>query len=162
MTERIARTIKGLWQSAEVFIHDRPLPLKESLKSYPRSPLGFSWGYKGAGPAQLAYAILLDYTNDPDLALAYHHYFKDDVISKLPYGRDFELPLSYVQAWLDNLDDERRREAAKFSEPDSLRLTPTEEELFADPEFAEEYYWRKLVELNRRIYQQVHETGERW
>jgi hypothetical protein len=36
-----------------------PLPLRCDLVNH--SPTGFSWGYAGSGPAQLALAILADY-----------------------------------------------------------------------------------------------------
>lgn len=37
-----------------------------SLKHVRHSPDGFEWGYGGSGPAQLAFAILLHLTGDPD------------------------------------------------------------------------------------------------
>jgi hypothetical protein len=37
----------------------RPLPLRCDIVNH--SPTGFSWGYAGSGPAQLALAILADY-----------------------------------------------------------------------------------------------------
>lgn len=36
----------------------------------------FEWGYGGSGPAQLALAILLDFTRDRDLAEQQHQEFK--------------------------------------------------------------------------------------
>jgi hypothetical protein len=44
---------------------------------------GFEWGYGGSGPAQLAFAILLDYYDDPDIALEYYQRFCTNVISQL-------------------------------------------------------------------------------
>jgi hypothetical protein len=44
---------------------------------------GFEWGYGGSGPAQLAFAILLDYYDDPDIALEYYQRFCTHVISQL-------------------------------------------------------------------------------
>lgn len=44
---------------------------------------GFEWGYGGSGPAQLAFAILLDYYDDPDIALEYYQRFCTYVISQL-------------------------------------------------------------------------------
>jgi hypothetical protein len=52
------------------------LPLKPSLKLYNHSPTGFNFGYGGSGPAQLALAILLDYTGDKMVAGAFHQDFK--------------------------------------------------------------------------------------
>lgn len=59
------------------------LPLEPSLKLRNHSPTGFSWGYAGSGPAQLALAILLDYSGNPAWALAHYQSFKDRVIAGL-------------------------------------------------------------------------------
>jgi len=47
------------------------------------SPSGFEWGYGGSGPAQLALALLLDYTDDEEVALAEYKAFKTEVVSQL-------------------------------------------------------------------------------
>ena len=52
------------------------LPLNPSLALYNQSPTGFQWGYAGSGPAQLALAILLDLTGDPELSVKLHQDFK--------------------------------------------------------------------------------------
>lgn len=52
-----------------------------SLKVWNHSPGGFNWGYQGSGPAQLALALLLDVTSDPDLSVHLHQYFKRDVVA---------------------------------------------------------------------------------
>lgn len=44
---------------------------------------GFEWGYGGSGPAQLALALLLDYTDDEEFALTYYTQFKNEVVSQL-------------------------------------------------------------------------------
>jgi len=49
------------------------------------SPTGFEWGYGGSGPAQLALAILADFLGNDHLALKLYQFFKNDVITKLPY-----------------------------------------------------------------------------
>jgi len=41
------------------------------------------WGYGGSGPAQLALALLLDYTDDEEVALAEYKAFKTEVVSQL-------------------------------------------------------------------------------
>jgi len=48
------------------------------------SPSGFDWGYGGSGPAQLALALLLDFSGDEELALKHHQAFKARVIASLP------------------------------------------------------------------------------
>ena len=54
-----------------------------SLELANHSPSGFSWGYSGSGPSQLALALLLDYTDDEDVALAHYTGFKNRVVSQL-------------------------------------------------------------------------------
>src|SRR5262245_12952424 len=49
---------------AEVYVRtsdgkEYPLPLRQEIRNH--SPTGFSWGYDGSGPAQLALAILADH-----------------------------------------------------------------------------------------------------
>ena len=61
----------------------RQLSSNRSLDLARHSPTGFSWGYRGSGPAQLALALLLDYTNDETFALAHYTAFKDEVVSNL-------------------------------------------------------------------------------
>ena len=47
-----------------------PLPLRLDLFNH--SPTGFSWGYGGSGPAQLALALLADALGDDDRAVRLH------------------------------------------------------------------------------------------
>ncbi len=56
---------------------------QQSLELANHSPSGFDWGYGGSGPAQLALALLLDYTGDEDVALAHYTEFKNRVVSQL-------------------------------------------------------------------------------
>lgn len=49
---------------------------KPSQSLWNHSPDGFQWGYGGSGPAQLALAILLDLTGDPELSVSRHQQFK--------------------------------------------------------------------------------------
>ncbi|MBA7468795.1 hypothetical protein ES707_04048 [subsurface metagenome] len=57
------------------------LPLKPSLKLFNHSPDGFQFGYQGSGCAQLALAILLDLTKDPDISVRLHQEFKRHFIA---------------------------------------------------------------------------------
>ncbi|SFL64259.1 hypothetical protein SAMN04487950_4469 [Halogranum rubrum] len=54
-----------------------------SLELANHSPSGFEWGYGGSGPAQLALALLLDYTDDEEVALSEYMEFKTEVVSQL-------------------------------------------------------------------------------
>lgn len=62
-----------------------------SLKLRNHSPTGFSWGYGGSGPAQLALAILL-HLNPVAVALAAYQAFKWEFVATWP-ASDFEISL---------------------------------------------------------------------
>ncbi len=53
----------------------KELSPQRSLNVVNHSPDGFSWGYGGSGPHQLALAILLEEGLDPQDAIALHHGF---------------------------------------------------------------------------------------
>jgi Family of unknown function (DUF6166) len=71
-----------------------------SLKVRNHSPTGFNFGYGGSGPAQLALAIVLDFTDDEQMATAHYQDFKWEFICGMRHpggtimGDD-------IQAWLD-------------------------------------------------------------
>ncbi len=75
----------------------RPLPLRLDLKD--ASPGGFEWGYGSQGPAQLALAILADATENDGYALRHHHWFKLEIVSKLPW-RNWKLTHADVMGWI--------------------------------------------------------------
>ncbi|HWH58438.1 MAG TPA: DUF6166 domain-containing protein [Terriglobales bacterium] len=54
------------------------------------SPTGFEWGYGGSGPAQLALALLADWSGDDGFALQHYQNFKFKLIAGLP-RREWEL-----------------------------------------------------------------------
>ncbi len=58
-----------------------PLPLRLDLAN--KSPTGFSWGYGGSGPAQLALALLADAIGEKE-ALEVYQDFKRDYVAVLP------------------------------------------------------------------------------
>ena len=60
------------------------LPLRLDLFNH--SPTGFSWGYGGSGPAQLAVALLADALGDDDRAIRLHQCFKFKVVACWPEG----------------------------------------------------------------------------
>jgi Family of unknown function (DUF6166) len=83
--------LKGKWSSNEVWLDGKPLTPARSLRLVNHSPTGFSWGYGGSGPAQLALAVLLEVTDEAS-ALANYQDFKWAVIAQLPQT-DFEIEL---------------------------------------------------------------------
>jgi hypothetical protein len=56
------------------------LPSHIELRNH--SPTGFNWGYGGSGPAQLALALLMDATGDPELALRHYQDFKFEFVAQ--------------------------------------------------------------------------------
>lgn len=58
--------LKGDGQSRKVWLDGKILFPGKSLKVRDHSPDGFSWGYGGSGPAQLALAIMLELTGKAD------------------------------------------------------------------------------------------------
>lgn len=59
----------------------------------------FEWGYGGSGPAQLALAILLDFTRDRRASETLHQSFKDAYVSGWE-TRGFTLSGAEIMAWL--------------------------------------------------------------
>jgi hypothetical protein len=101
--------------SAAVFVSKNrqkmvPLPLRLDIVNHSRT--GFSWGYSGSGAAQLAVAILADWTGCDHAARALHQWFKAVAIAHLPekhwslsdddLGTIFET-MSKKRPWLDRL-----------------------------------------------------------
>lgn len=70
-----------------------------SQKLYNHSPDGFQWGYGGSGPAQLALALLLDATTDPDTALAHHQAFKWSKVAG--WGEKWSITREEILNWLN-------------------------------------------------------------
>jgi hypothetical protein len=66
---------------AVVTVDGKPLPPRFDLKKL--SPAGFEWTYEGAGPAQLALALLADHFGDDQKALQHHDAFMRGVVAEL-------------------------------------------------------------------------------
>lgn len=84
----------------EVTIDWLPLSPHRSRQVEDHSPTGFSWGYPGSGPSQLA--LLLEAGASDREALFYHHDFKDEVVARLPNQRAFLMKGETVTGWLEN------------------------------------------------------------
>lgn len=78
----------------------RPLPERRDLRHH--SAAGFSWGYGGSGPAQLAIAILADASGDDTRALAHYLEYRLDVIARLTPGQPFEISAVDARSWLSH------------------------------------------------------------
>lgn len=84
----------------DVRVNDRDLDLEGSLVLRNHSPTGFEWGYGGSGPAQLALAILFDFSGDIDMSLEHYQRFKWEVVARLPKN-EWRLSGAEVRAWLE-------------------------------------------------------------
>ena len=85
--------------------------LPAGLQYASHSPTGFEWGYLGSGPAQLAFAILLDHFGDPAPARLYYQSFKFDVIAHLERDR-WELTTDQIAAAISTIAARLERESA--------------------------------------------------
>jgi hypothetical protein len=65
------------------------------------SPTGFEWTYEGAGPAQLALALLADHLGDSAAALRLYQPFMRAVVAEL--DNSWELTAAEIAAALDEL-----------------------------------------------------------
>ncbi|HYL15142.1 MAG TPA: DUF6166 domain-containing protein [Terriglobales bacterium] len=68
-----------------------PYPLQERQDIVNHSPTGIAWGYGGSGPAQCAFAILMDYFEDEERARALYQQFKFAVIARFAPNSDWTL-----------------------------------------------------------------------
>ena len=93
-------TIIGIASTRQVFIEEDEILPDESRRVVNHSPDGFSWGYGGSGPSQLALALCLHFT-DRRTALRKYQIVKHEVISKLPMNRDFILNVSEITKYLE-------------------------------------------------------------
>ena len=91
------KTIRGKLSTRQVFIDEVLLSPARSQKVYNHSPDGFNWGYGGSGPAQLALALLLEFTDEPK-AQRLHQKFKWEVIASLE--GDWSMSSDDVRSWL--------------------------------------------------------------
>lgn len=92
--------IKGYASTRKVFIVDG-IELTPGYSQTVRnhSPDGFSWGYGGSGPAQLALALMLVFLPRHYAEKLYQD-FKWDVIAKLPQDQDFYLDNNDIRSWI--------------------------------------------------------------
>ena len=81
---------------AVVTVDGAPLDPRFDLKRL--SATGFEWTYEGAGPAQLALALLADHLGDDAKALALHEAFMRAVVADL--DNSWELNSAEIDAAL--------------------------------------------------------------
>jgi len=91
------RMIMGYKSTRRVWMGGRELHPEESQRVWNHSPDGFSWGYGGSGPAQLALAIMLKLTTQENAKQLYQR-FKWEFVARWP--DDFSIPLKDVEEWV--------------------------------------------------------------
>lgn len=100
---RIQTTVgdhSAVWIDGE---RESPRP---SLKIRNHSPTGFSWGYGGSGPSQLALAILYAVTRDADTAQRHYMQFKWDYVSQWPADSDVDVEID-ILGWIRQQEEGR-------------------------------------------------------
>lgn len=73
---------------------------KPSQRLWNHSAAGFEWGYAGSGPAQLALALLLDFTGNEELAVKHHQEFKSHAIAALPQDASWQIDGTNISGFL--------------------------------------------------------------
>lgn len=79
----------GEWYDT-VLLNGKPLSPERSLEVENHSPDGFTWGYRGSGPTQLALAILLEFTGK-ETALRNYMQFRDEHVAR--WRKDFDVTI---------------------------------------------------------------------
>lgn len=84
-----------------VYKNDEILDCAPSQGIINHSPDGFSWGYGGSGPAQLALGLLLDVTGDRGIATRFYQDFKWEVVAKWPMTEDWSTDGLTILNWVN-------------------------------------------------------------
>lgn len=82
-----------------VTVNGRPLNPRTDLRNH--SPDGFSWGFGGSGPSQLALALLADATGDDAKALRYYQDFKWEFVARLEQDAPWEMTQDRITGWVE-------------------------------------------------------------
>ena len=98
-TYRGGRSLDGAIVTVAEGEETRPLDPRYDLKRL--SPTGFEWTYEGAGPAQLALALLADHLGDAAEALRLYQPFMRAVVAEL--DNSWELTSAEIAAALQEL-----------------------------------------------------------
>jgi hypothetical protein len=94
-----------------VLVDNRELSPVPSLRLRNHSPDGFNWGYPGSGPAQLALALLLDYTGDEQLAERWYQEFKRAYVMTQDEDASWKIYGHEIRDWLNMKQAKAEQEA---------------------------------------------------
>ena len=84
-----------------------------SQKLRNHSPDGFEFGYCGSGPAQLALALLLDVTGNPEVAQECYQDFKFHWVAS--WGREWSITSREILEWLGKYRTLQLEQTAMFN-----------------------------------------------
>lgn len=105
----------------KVFVNVPETPLYMRFDLYNHSPDGFSWGYRGSGPSQLALAILAnEYPKNRSLVMSVYQEFKVWVIAQLDTDASFLLSSAQIDRVVQQIVNERMQEAEEVREAEAL------------------------------------------
>jgi len=85
-----------------------PYPMQERQDLINHSPTGIAWGYGGSGPAQCAFAVLMDYLGDEQRARALYQEFKFTTIAMLPNNQPWTLTGRQIEQAIMRIEARRR------------------------------------------------------
>jgi hypothetical protein len=109
---RIFKALHGYMDDGEVWVYEG----ERRVAKLDHSPLphGFSWGYGGGGPTQLALALLtavvgVQRAQEPEL----HQRFKLDIISQLEQTKGWAIPEDFIKGWVKGHDMRARAQALR-------------------------------------------------
>lgn len=86
-----------------------PYPMQERQDIINHSPTGIAWGYGGSGPAQCAFAILMDYLGDVERARALYQDFKFNIILILPMNEAWTLTGRHIEQEIVRIEARRKQ-----------------------------------------------------
>lgn len=92
---------EGIASIRKIYVHLKHEPKRELEHHIHHSPDGFSWGYYGSGPAELARCILWDHLGFKPHPAMYQK-FKTDYIARFRIDQNWILGSEAIKAWLDN------------------------------------------------------------
>ena len=101
LVHEAARQVIGHAQDGTVSWGGVVLSPEASLKVRNHSPTGFSWGYNGSGPAQLALALLLQAGVAEERAVQLYQKFKEERIAPLDRLQDFVMEMDDISWWVE-------------------------------------------------------------
>jgi hypothetical protein len=86
----------------QTFKDGKPFTHEHSYQHVKHSPDGFAWGYgyMGSGPSQLAFALLLDVTNDAKYTKKAYQDFKWETVGNWDKDNGWQMTSEEIENWV--------------------------------------------------------------